>query len=194
VSAEGHPATPDVYDRIYELAEPFWQTRSNELHVPASYELAKRLLDALPEADPAIVLPAILLHDTGYSAVPEDDHLRGLAGGPVDWDPDITRLHEIEGARIAGEILAAVGYDPDRTRTIQEIVDGHDSRTEALGLDDAIVKDADKLWRFTEAGVLVGSGWTDHSPEDFRAWLAGRIDQWLFTEPGRRLARELLGA
>ena len=56
-------------EEIYALAEPYWQTRSNEIHVPGSYELARRLLAAYPEADPDVVLPAILLHDCGYSLV-----------------------------------------------------------------------------------------------------------------------------
>ena len=38
------------YDRIYELAEPYWQTRSNEIHVPGSYALAQELVAAHPEA------------------------------------------------------------------------------------------------------------------------------------------------
>ena len=134
-------------EQIYTLAEPYWQTRSNEVHVPGAYALAQRLLEAHPEADADIVLPAVLLHDCGYLLVPEEDHLKGLAGAPVGWEPDITRRHEIEGARIAGEILDQVGYDPVRIALIQEIIDGHDSRTSAVSLEDAIVKDADKLWR-----------------------------------------------
>jgi HD superfamily phosphodiesterase len=182
----------DQITRIYELAEPYWQTRSNEIHVPESYALARRLLGEFPEADAGIVLPAILLHDVGYVVVPEDDQLKGLAGAPVGWDPDLTRVHEIEGARLAGEILASIDYDPERTRRIQEIVDGHDSRTEALCIEDAIVKDADKLWRFTPSGVRICCGWMNRTPEDFRAFVASRIDEWMLTEPGQRMARKFL--
>jgi HD superfamily phosphodiesterase len=179
-------------EQIYALAEPYWQTRSNEVHVPGAYALAQRLLDAHPDADADVVLPAILLHDCGYFLVPEEDHLKGLAGAPVGWEPDITRLHEIEGARIAGEILGKVGYDPGRTARIQEIVDGHDSRTEALSLEDALVKDADKLWRYTESGVRICSGWMNRTPEDFMDFVESRIDSWLLTDAGRKLARETL--
>ena len=124
--------------------------------------------------------------------MPEEDHLKGLAGAPVGWEPDITRLHEVEGARIAGEILEQVGYDPARTALIQEIVDGHDSRTEALSLEDALIKDADKLWRYTESGVRICSGWMDRTPEDFMDFVESRIDTWLLTDAGRELARETL--
>jgi HD superfamily phosphodiesterase len=162
--------------------------------VPASYALARELVDAHPEADPDIVLPAILLHDNGYALVPEDDLLRGLAGGAVNWDPAITRLHEVEGARLAGEILAELGWDPARTRAIQEIIDGHDSRTEALSLDDALVKDADKLWRFTESGVRVSHVWMQLEPEPYTDFLEARVDDWLFTETAREIAHRELAA
>ena len=179
-------------EQIYTLAEPYWQTRSNEVHVPGAYALAQRLLEAHPEADADIVLPAVLLHDCGYLLVPEEDHLKGLAGAPVGWEPDITRRHEIEGARIAGEILDQVGYDPVRIALIQEIIDGHDSRTEALSLEDALMKDADKLWRYTESGVRICSGWMARTPEDFMDFVESRIDDWLLTDAGRALARETL--
>jgi HD superfamily phosphodiesterase len=181
-----------VLDEIRARAEPYWQTRSNEIHVPDAFALAQQLLERHPEADADIVLPAILLHDCGYFLVPEEDHLKGLAGAPVGWDADITRRHEIEGARLAGEILAEVGYDPERTARIQEIVDGHDSREQALSLEDALVKDADKLWRFTENGVRICRVWMGRTPEAFMDFVESRIDDWLLTEAGRDLARSTL--
>jgi HD superfamily phosphodiesterase len=181
-----------LLDDIRALAEPYWQTRSNEIHVPESVELAQRLLQEHPEADAGVVLPAILLHDCGYFLVPEEDHMKGLAGAPVGWEPDITRRHEIEGARLAGEILGEVGYDPGRTERIQEIIDGHDSREEALSLEDALVKDADKLWRYTPSGVRICHEWMGRTPGDFMDFVESRIDAWLLTDAGRALARVTL--
>jgi hypothetical protein len=181
-----------VIDAIYALAEPYWHTRAGEIHMPASFALAQRLLEALPEADPLIVLPAILLHDVGYARVPEETHHAGLQDAPGGWDADVTRRHEVEGARLATEILAQVGMDPARTERIVEIVDGHDSRLQALGLDDAIVKDADKLWRFTESGVRVTHTWVDRTPAAFMDYVESKIDTWLFMEAARSIARESL--
>ena len=67
--------------------------------------------------------------------------------------------HEKEGARIAAEVLATVGHDAARTERILEIIDGHDSRRHALSLDDALMKDADKLWRLTPHGVDTVMDW-----------------------------------
>jgi HD superfamily phosphodiesterase len=180
------------YDRIYELAEPYWQTRSNEIHVPGSYALAQELVAAHPEADPDVVLPAILLHDIGYMAVPAEDHLKGLAGAARGWEPDITRRHEIQGAALAGEILGSVGWDPARIAAITDIVDGHDSRSEAVSLEDQLVKDADKLWRFTESAVRICHVWMEFTPERYMEWVDSEIDSWFFTEAARGLARREL--
>jgi HD domain len=182
------------YARIWALAEPYWQTRSNEIHVPESYALARELLEATPAADPDVVLPGILLHDVGYMVVPQEDLLKGLAGAVGGWEPDITRRHEIQGAALAGEILAQVGWDPARTAAIQEIVNGHDSRTEALGIDDELVKDADKLWRYTESAVRICHAWMHLSTDAYLDWVQSEIDAWLFTDAARGLARRELAA
>jgi HD superfamily phosphodiesterase len=182
------------YADIYALAEPYWQTRSNEIHVPESYALAQELLAAHPEADPDIVLPAVLLHDIGYMAVPSDDHLKGLAGAVKGWEPDITRRHEIEGAALAGQILGEAGWDPQRTAAIQDIVDGHDSRAEAVSREDELVKDADKLWRYTESAVRICHRWMERTPEAFMDWVGSEIERWLFTAEARRVARRELAA
>jgi HD superfamily phosphodiesterase len=180
------------YDRIYELAEPYWHTRSNEIHVPGAYALAQELVAAHPEADPDVVLPAILLHDIGYMAVPAEDHLKGLAGAARGWEPDITRRHEIQGAALAGEILSSVGWDPARIVDIVDIVDGHDSRADAVSLEDELVKDADKLWRFTESAVRICHVWMELTTERYMGWVGSEIDRWFFTETARRLARREL--
>ncbi len=182
-------ADSDRYARIYALAEPYWQTRSNEIHVPGSYALAQELLAAYPQADADVVLPAILLHDVGYMVVPADDHLKGLAGAVKGWEPDITRRHEIQGAALAGEILGLVGWDPERTALIQDIVDGHDSRPEAESLEDTLVKDADKLWRYTASAVRICHRWMELSTDAYMDWVESEIDCWLFTEAARGMAR-----
>jgi HD domain len=180
------------YERIYARAEPYWQTRSNEIHVPGAYALAQELVLANPQADPDIVLPAILLHDVGYMAVPAEDHLKGLAGAVKGWEPEITRRHEIRGAALAGEILAEVGWDEQRTSAIQDIVDGHDSRAEAVSVEDELVKDADKLWRFTESAVRICHEWMELTPERYMDWVGSEIDNWFFTPTARELARREL--
>lgn len=182
---------PDgAYAEIYERAGPYLDTRHNDLHVRISYALARRLLREYGAADEAVVLAAVILHDTGWKTIPEDQHLKAF--GPRMTDPDLRRMHEVEGARIAGEILTAVGYDPARRAEIVAIIDGHDSRETAMSLNDEVVKDADKLWRFTAAAMEIDHRRFGFELRDYFVWLERQIDAWFFTPEASRIARESL--
>jgi hypothetical protein len=179
-----------AYAPVYERALPYLDTRDNDIHVQISFRFATKLLTAYQEAEERVVLPAIILHDIGWKLIPEDLHLKAF--GPKMTRPDIQRLHETEGARVAGEILATLdGYAIYRDEIVA-IIDGHDTRHEALSLNDSLVKDADKLWRFSSRGAAIdsrrfGIPWRDHV-----RWLGQQIDKWLFTEEGVRLAYQTL--
>ena len=178
---------PDsVYDEIYRKAEPYLDTRRNDVHVSLSYDFARRLLAHYPNADKEIVLPAIVLHDVGWKMVPEEKQLSAF--GPKAKDKKTQRIHETEGVKIAEEILTLLNYDNDKILEILSIIDGHDTRQEALSLNDQLVKDADKLWRFTPAGVDI-----DHTrfgiPRDrYMEWLETVMDDWLFTPEAKEMA------
>lgn len=173
--------------RILELALPYLQTRHNEAHTRISCAFALRLL-AQEKGDPQLVLPAILLHDVGWSRVPEDRQLSAF--GPRVENPELTKVHEREGAALAGAILEEAGYPPDRIREITEIVVGHDTRPTALSPEDAIVKDADKLFRISQVGFATDCRRFGLDPAKHLAWLERRIDKWFFTQTGRDIARE----
>lgn len=179
-----------IYEEIYRRAEPYWDTRQNDVHVPLAYDFARRLLVHYAEAQEDVVLPAILLHDIGWKMVPEERQLNAF--GPRAKDKAAHRLHEVEGVRLAGEILASLNYDVNKTQEILAIIDGHDSRREALSLNDKLVKDADKLWRFTPIGVDIDHRRFGIELETYVTYLETRIDDWLFTPEAKNMAREAL--
>ncbi|MEM7112243.1 MAG: HD domain-containing protein [Chloroflexota bacterium] len=179
-----------VIDQIIEACQPYWTVRDNDIHVPESYEFARRLLAHYPEADPLIVLPAILMHDNGYANVPQKTLLAGLIDAPVAFRTDITRLHEIEGVKIAREILGRFDFNEAQTEAICDIIDGHDSRKTAVSLEDKLVKDADKLWRFSVSGVRTASGWMAMSHSNFLDYVLSKADGWLFTNEAKEMARK----
>ena len=181
----------DRHARIWERAAPYLRVRSNDGHSIYAYGIAKALCDLYPRADPEVVLPGILLHDTGWSQVPEDEVLEAIAPGAGRHD--LVILHEKEGARIAAEILVVQEWDATRTEEIVAIIDGHDTRTEALSLNDALLKDADKLWRLTPHGVDTIMGWFGLDRRQAHLLIASRVHDQLFTEAGRTMAR-VLGA
>ena len=179
-----------IYDIIHEKAKPYLDTRQNEIHIDLSYAFACRLLSCYPDAEEEIVVPAILLHDVGWKAVPEEKLVNAF--GPKAEDSESLRLHEVEGARIAGSILNSLNYDAEKTKEILSIIEGHDSRRESLSLNDALVKDADKLWRFTPTGVKIDHVRFGIERETYLDFLGTTIDTWLFTPEGRAMAREAL--
>jgi len=99
------------------------------------------------------VIPAVLLHDVGWKTVPEEPQLKAF--GPGRNDHEINRIHEVEGAKIARELLQQAGFDHSLVDQITEIILGHDSRQEAISHNDAMVKDSDELWRFSRDAIRV---------------------------------------
>jgi HD superfamily phosphodiesterase len=183
----GLVALPPGHDAIWQRAEPHLKVRSNDGHTIYAYGLARALVDLHPEADPEIVLPAILLHDIGWSQVAEIDILSAIA--PGGGRPDLVLLHEKEGARIAREVLEEVGHDAERTAAIVAIIDGHDSRREAISLDDALMKDADKLWRLTPHGIDTVMDWFGLTRPQAHRLIASRVHDHLLTDAGRTMAQ-----
>ena len=148
------------------------------------------MLPHYPDADDEVVLPAIVLHDVGWKMVPEEKQLNAF--GPKVKDKKTQRIHETEGVKIAEKILTDLDYDKEKILEILSIIDGHDTRQEALSLNDQLVKDADKLWRFTPAGVDI-----DHTrfgiPRDrYMEWLGTVINDWFFTPEAREMAQAAL--
>ncbi|GGN02451.1 HD domain-containing protein [Streptomyces fuscichromogenes] len=178
-----------VAQEIYVRARPYLDVRDNDAHSLYAYGLAAALLEAVPEARAAVVLPAILLHDTGWKAVDPARILPAIA--PGSRDPETVRRHETEGAVIAARILADVGYPRADIARIVAIVDGHDTRRHALSADDAVVKDADKLWRLTPHGQrTIGSWFRLDAEQALRLTLSVTYDR-LLTDPARAIGGAL---
>lgn len=172
---------------VWRLAAPHLAVRNNDSHTLYAYGIARALLPLVPDADPDVVLPAILLHDTGWSTVPEALILEAIA--PGGGRPDLVRRHEVEGARIASSVLSELGRPAELVARVVEIIDGHDSRSVALSPSDAVVKDADKVWRVTPHGIDIVCGWFDLTREESLRITSLRVQGSLFTEPARAMAR-----
>jgi hypothetical protein len=175
---------------VWLAARPWLDVRSNDEHTLISYRLGRSLLKLHPGAEEAVVLPAILLHDVGWKMFPPDQ--LALAVGPNAKYPELQRAHEIEGARIARAALERLAISGVDTKRVVEIIDGHDTRKHALSLEDALMKDADKLWRFTSHGVATIGGWFGSAPRDTLAMLEDFVLPSLLTEIGKAMAEALL--
>jgi HD superfamily phosphodiesterase len=185
------PIHADERDRDLD---PIWRaivaesrTRANDIHLPISFAFAERLCDAYPDADALVVRVAILLHDTGWARVDETRILsEGFTG---DWrKADVRYEHERHGCDIAREVLPPLGYDEAFVTRVTDIIDGHDTRPESHSLEDSLVRDADRLWRFTPAGIALASGWFGLTPAEYCRRLRSEIVPELLTEAGVQMA------
>lgn len=178
-----------VVESLWRMAEPYLNTRSNDIHTRISARLAHELLKG-EGGDETIVMPAVILHDVGWKKVPE--HLQLSAFGPKANAPEINRIHEREGAAIAEEILKRIGYDEEKTREIVAIVEGHDSRKVPISLNDKIVKDADKLGRYTREGFEIDIARFGETVEEGLERLRFTLETWFFTASAKAIARQEL--
>ena len=178
-----------IYEKLLELAAPYLNTRLNDVHTREVLRVAEPLLQEI-DAREDVVVPALILHDVGWKMVPEDLQLKAF--GPRPFDASLQRIHEVEGARLAREILDLVDYDRTKADQIVQIVEGHDSRAEALSIEDMVVKDCDKLTRFRQAAFDMVRERFEYPAAEYVIWLEQHIDRWFFTETAGRLAREEL--
>ena len=175
----------EQYRMIKKLAEPYLRTRENDIHTEISTQFAYRLLEA-EAGDEDIVIPAILVHDVGWSQVPEELQLKAF--GPKATLPEWNRVHEVEGVRIARQILEEAGVELRKIEEILIIIEGHDSRKEGISLNDKLVKDADKLWRYTREGVEINRRRYDYSFEQYLERLRIHLEVWFLTDSARQIA------
>lgn len=181
------PARSSDLDPIWQAVTVETRTRGNDIHLPISLAYAERLCDAFPEADRLLVRVSIQLHDTGWGRVDESRILsEGFTG---DWRKAAIRYeHEKQGCIIAREVLPPLGYDADFVEQVCAIVDGHDTRADAYTLEDALVRDADRLWRFDHAGIALASGWFGMDPAVYTDRLEAEIVPELITAPAIAMA------
>lgn len=176
-------------DALWRAAEPYTRVRANDVHLPLSLHYAELLLDEHAEADAQVTRIAILLHDTGWARV-DEEKIMSEGFQSADWQQsDIRVLHEIEGCNIAREILPGLGYDDELIGRVTAIIDGHDTRAEHYSIEDALVRDADRLWRFAPTGLAFSALWFDQTPNQIRKKLESDIYPQLVTEAARRIAQ-----
>jgi HD superfamily phosphodiesterase len=176
-----------TYKKIYELAKPFLRTRKNLIHTRIALRYALKLLKS-EKGDEEVAIPAIILHDVGWKVIPE--HLHLTAFGPNPSNPKLAKVHEVEGAKIAGTILEKLRYPPKKGKEICQIIRGHDSRKKPISWNDRIVKDADKLTRYSRKGMAIDLGRFHIPRREYLVFLEAIIDHWFLTPTGKEIARK----
>lgn len=175
-------------DHVWAAAEPFMRTRMNDVHLPMTVTYAEFILDNEPGADELVTRVAALLHDVGWSRVDEEKILSEGFRSDNFLTSDIRVQHEKHGVDIAREILPECGFDDAFIKRVTDIIDGHDTRKEHHSLEDAIMRDADRLWRFNPTGLGFSAEWFGQTPQWVLGDLTGRVMGEMITESGRAMA------
>lgn len=181
------------YDAVWRAAEPYMRARKNDVHIPLSFDWAVRLLDHFPQADRDVCLLAILLHDIGWWAIDMQTILEQGFRSENILQSDVRYRHEAEGVRLARQVLAETGWNQAVIDQVCEIIDGHDTRPDPRHLNDRIVRDADKLWRYEVTGTAVACDWFGETPAQ-NCLRNEAILPRFETEPGRAMATAALAA
>lgn len=152
------------YDPVWRAAEPYLRARKNDVHIPLSFDWCVRLLGHFPQANRDTCLLAILLHDIGWWAIDMDTIISEGFRSENILQSDVRYRHEAEGVRLAAPVLQSTGWDAATIAQVCEIIYGHDTRPDPRHLNDRIVRDSDKLWRYEVAGAAIGSDWLGETP------------------------------
>ncbi|MCF8145853.1 MAG: HD domain-containing protein [Deltaproteobacteria bacterium] len=178
--------------RLFETADPYLEIRGDSEHAVISYGYALTLLQH-EGGDRKIVEPAVILHDVGWSAL-KPEYISVAYGVLANGEEAerLNRIHEIEGAAIAERILGAFNYDPGLIQTIRTIISRHDSGEDVSSLEEALVKDADKLWRFSRTGFWRETERQHLKPATLLEFLAEKCKGWFFSATAVTLARKEL--
>jgi len=173
---------------LFRRAEPYLKVRGDIHHTRIAHEYALLFLEK-EDGNKMIVEPAVILHDVGWSRL-KSEEIKVAYGVMASGEnaAKLNRIHEVEGAIIAQEILEEIGYDHSLIEGITQIIQRHDSGKNPETIEERIVKDADKLWRFSKVGYYHEMERQQLSHEVRHRFLIKNMGNWFFTKTARELA------
>ena len=107
------------------------------------------VLNGFLKGDKNITIPAAILHDIGWCQMTKKELKQFYLPNWKDFEPKLRKKHQEEGVNLSEKILKEVNYPLQHISEILEIISEHDTRKGFFSKNDGIVRDADKLWRFT---------------------------------------------
>lgn len=174
--------------RLFEAAEPHLAARGDMAHSRVCHGYALLLMEK-EGGDRRIVEPAVILHDVGWSAL--RPHEISAAFGVLARGEEakrLNRIHELQGALIARQILESMDYELCFIESIEAIIRRHDSGVGSRSLEEELVRDADKLWRFSKIGFWKEVERQGLEPGHLHRFIGERIPGWFFSATARSLA------
>ncbi len=162
----------DIFNQIWELALPYQDKRDDSGHAATSLKYARQLVE-LENGNEDVIIPAIILHDVGWSQLVKE---RRMLIFDKDTSKEVKREiqleHQNKGVKLADEILRKVNYPEELIKEILEIISEHDTREGFISQNEGLVRDADKLWRTSIEGFAAAElrRKTGDNPRDEVFW------------------------
>jgi HD superfamily phosphodiesterase len=186
--AENDTDWTSFIDQLFEQANPYLAVRDDLMHARISHEYAL-ILTEQEGGNRKIIEPAIVLHDVGWSRLGcrEIKSAFGVKAAGAESER-LNLVHEKEGAAIARHLLQRNHYDPLLIDKIVSIIRVHDSGEDIRSLEEAVVKDADKLWRFSEIGFSKEVERQGITPSELCRHLVEHHERWFCTRSAFEIA------
>ncbi len=184
----------EIFEKIWETALPYQDQRDDDGHARTTLKYAKILLE-LEGGNEDIVLPAIILHDIGYSQLPRPRRMMIFSKHATPYQRDtIQHEHQAESVILGEKILKKLSYPADLIPKILEIVSQHDTRKGFISREEGLVRDADKLWRFSCESFSLNKNRTGADMEERCKRLEKDLENpdFIYSESAKRIAREEL--
>lgn len=183
------------FEKIWKLALTHQDKRRDEGHAETVLGYASKLIKIENAGNENVIIPAAILHDIGWSRLSKKERLSIFRDKLNKEDKGkIQRKHEKIGTKLAENILKKANYILDFINEILEIISQHDTRKGFIAENEGIVRDADKLWRFSKKGF-----WTDTKrykiiPERYYEKLKAEIDfpNFFYSKNAKNIARQEL--
>jgi HD superfamily phosphodiesterase len=168
----------DIFRQIWELALPYQDKRDDPGHAEITTKYAGELV-SLEGGNEDVIIPAIMLHDIGYSQLLKERRLQVFdQNTSKEVRLAVQMEHQSEGVKLAREILAKVDYPEELAKEILEIISQHDTREGFISQNEGLVRDADKLWRTSREGLAAAEA--RKKPDD----KTDEESRWKKTEDG----------
>jgi HD superfamily phosphodiesterase len=172
---------PKIIHQLFQKAGPYLGVRGDKRHAAISHKYSRYLMKH-EGGNHKVIEPAVILHDVGWFCLKPQELIVAYGVRANGRQADrLNRIHEVQGAVIAQNILAEMGFETPLIDEIAAIIKRHDSGINAFSLEEKVTRDADKMWRFSRVGF-----WTEKKRQGLDAkelydHLAKHILSWFFT-------------
>lgn len=187
----------DLEEKVKSRAIPLLQDgRPGDLeHTFRVVELGRTLAEA-ENGDMLFIIPALYLHDIGWSQIDYSEWQSTPYHQQEQSEPALK--HQLEGAKLADRILRQIKLDKALTARIVKYIEVHDQPAKVFSLNDSdatLCFEADRLDRFGKDGKeRFDSIFGGYRLEERADFLKSGMAKWFCSETALRILNERMEA